>query len=142
MSKRTTYIILALSLIGLAVSAYLWYEYSKPEPLNCVTDCQIVRESKYSKLLGIDLPIYGTLYYIGITAYLLSTFIKRKFLNFETSLFGALVTSGFLFSMYLTFLEAFVIKAWCQWCIVSAICATLIFFIVAFNTFKNSPDLK
>ena len=34
---------------------------------------------------------------------------------------------GVAYSAYLTYLEAFVIHAWCQWCVISAILMTLIF---------------
>jgi uncharacterized membrane protein len=34
---------------------------------------------------------------------------------------------GFLFSGYLTAIEAFVLKEWCQWCVVSAITMTILF---------------
>ena len=40
----------------------------------------------------------------------------------------ALATVGVVFSAYLTYLEAAVIRAWCRWCVVSAILITLIFF--------------
>lgn len=140
LSKRITYIILFFSIIGLLVSGYLWYEYSKPGPLTCVTDCQIVRESKYSKMFGVDLPAFGTLYYVFIVLYTASFLLKRKVYKIETTLFSMILTSGFLFSMYLTYLEAFVIEAWCQWCVISAACATTIFLVNTFASFTSLTE--
>ena len=44
------------------------------------------------------------------------------------ALFGVSAV-GVAFSGYLTYLEAFVIHAWCQWCVISAILVTLIFLL-------------
>jgi uncharacterized membrane protein len=41
----------------------------------------------------------------------------------------ATTTLAFGFSMYLTYLEAFVINAWCRWCVASAIMATVLFLL-------------
>ncbi len=141
LSKKIIYIILFFSIIGLFVSGYLWYEYAQPKPLTCITDCQIVRESKYSKMLGVDLPVFGTLYYVFVVVYTSSFLLKRKVFKFEFTLYSILLTSGFLVSMYLTYLEAYVIKAWCQWCVISAASATTIFLINTFASFNSLTEV-
>ena len=45
---------------------------------------------------------------------------------------------GFLFSAYLSFLEAFVIEAWCVWCVASGILSTLIFVVASIAFFRRS----
>ena len=130
-------IIFVLSLIGLGVSVFLAYEYARPIPIDCPiggTGCEIVRKSAYSSLLGIPLPYYGITYYsILALISILSSSIKMTFLK-RTQFMVA--TFGLLFSIYLTALEEFVIKAYCFWCVTSAIISTVIF-VVALLSYKN-----
>ncbi len=124
-------VIFAFAWVGLLVSAYLAYEYAQPHAIGCtLTDCQAVRVSAYSKILGIDLPYLGIIYFSLICIYLGYLILKRK--NYikhiiERRFFVGYATLGFIFSMYLTYLEAFVIDAFCQWCLISAFAATMIF---------------
>jgi uncharacterized membrane protein len=128
--KKVNIFLIILSLIGLAVSIYLWYLYGRPYRIECtLSDCQSVRESEYSKLLGISLPILGTLYYAGLIVYLVFRTIKPELIkiNYEDVLVTLATSFGFIFSLYLTFIEAFIIDAFCQWCLISALVASLIF---------------
>jgi uncharacterized membrane protein len=127
-SKSFVFFII-LTLVGLSVSIYLTFLYSQPAPIVCVTGCELVRESKYSNFLGISVPIWGVLFYFCVLAI---TFFKQITKHYDflfTITLQTMLTAGFIFSLYLTFLELFVIEAICQWCVVSAICSTLLFLI-------------
>ena len=55
------------------------------------------------------------------------------------TLFG-LATIAFVFSAYLTAIEAFVLRAWCRWCVASAIVATLIF-VCSLTEFRRKGEV-
>lgn len=131
--KSTTpeFYLLILSFLGILVSAYLWISYAAPNPIICFTDCELIRQSEYSNLFGISLPVYGTFFYLAIFIYILVLKLReKKFLKyeFEKTLFFLAALFGFGFSAYLTFIEFFVLHAVCQWCLVSAVLSTLVFF--------------
>jgi uncharacterized membrane protein len=119
-----------LSIIGLGVSIYLTYvEFTHTRALcGPVGDCNAVQSSPYAKLFGV-LPIglVGTIGYIAI----LFAWIWRRFRTDSLAriagpaMFG-MALFGTLFSIYLTYLELFVIHAVCIWCLSSAIIITLL----------------
>lgn len=127
-------LIFVLSILGLIVTVFLAYEYAQTGPIVCPitgTGCDIVRKSQFSKLFNIDLPYYGLVFYSLVAA--LSVWLtnhRHKLLN----LFRALVIfSGVYFGTYLTFLEAFVIQAYCIWCLISFIVSIIIFVICLYD---------
>jgi uncharacterized membrane protein len=137
--KLQIYLLYFFAFVGVLVSAYLWYEYSQPGEITCqIGGCQSVRESEYSSLWGISLPIYGFGYFVTVIIAAMSFLIDRKISKWEKIILVLMATFGFGFSVYLTFLELFVIKAICQWCVVSAVAATGIYFTVysMFNPLK------
>jgi uncharacterized membrane protein/protein-disulfide isomerase len=123
----------AMCCAGLAVALYLSYvEIGRVEAVcGPVGDCNTVQQSTYARLFGI-LPI-GVL---GVAGYILILFAwlvkKKSWGNLKTAaaltLFG-LSTFGFFFSIYLTFLEPFVIGASCSWCLASAVLMTGLFWL-------------
>lgn len=120
-------LIFVFSLLGLTVSAFLLYEYSLSGPVICPAGqgCDIVRASPYSKFFGISIPILGVIFYLGMA--LLSIICSQKLNNktlLKLQLLGAI--SGVGFGSYLTYLEAFVIKAFCFWCVLSYIISFMI----------------
>jgi len=119
-----------LTLIGLGIALYLSYiEYSQTDAIcGPVGNCNAVQRSPYAQLFGI-IPV-GALGVIGYLFILISWLLKefgpqtwRKFL--ALGIWG-MSWFGVFFSIYLTFLEPFVIGATCAWCISSAIIMTLI----------------
>lgn len=129
-NKLKIYALYAFAFVGVLVSAYLWYEYSQPGEVTCqLSGCQSVRESEYAKLLGIDLPVYGFFFYLAICLYAMSLLGNRKRGVIERGAFLAVITGGLGFSIYLTYLEAFVIHAWCQWCVISALMSVGVYFV-------------
>ncbi|CAG1005410.1 Vitamin K epoxide reductase [Anaerolineales bacterium] len=119
-----------LSVIGLGVAFYLTYVETQSVQAICgpVGDCNAVQSSSYSKIWGI-LPV-GLLGGVGYIAILAAWFVGRQRWGWlskyaPVALFG-MALFGTVFSIYLTYLELFVIYAVCIWCVSSAIIITLI----------------
>lgn len=122
MSSFINRAIFVLSLAGLAVSLFLAYEYSKQGPIACPltgSGCDIVRKSDYSNFSGISLPYLGIIYYLTIA--FLTIWLTQNFNKLINAIRLTMAFFGFGFGAYLTFLEAFVIKAYCIWCLTSFI---------------------
>ena len=122
-----------LSLIGLAVSAYLLYISLSESEAFCgpLGDCNAVQTSEYAKLFGV-IPV-GLIGVLGFAA-ILVTWVVGKFGSSQRAASAArtllwLAVAGTLFSLYLTFLEPFVIGATCSWCLVSAALITALLWL-------------
>ena len=126
--------IAVLALAGLFISVYLLlYSLGFYGDLLCgVGSCEVVQTSDYAVFLGVPVSGWGTAWYAGIFALALwlASGDRR-----EASTAGRLLalgaTAGLAFSVYLTLIEAFVLEAWCRWCVVSAVLTTLIFLLAA-----------
>lgn len=112
-----------LALIGLLVALYLWlWKIGFLGTLACGTGgCEEVQLSEYAEFLGVPVALFGVLGYAAIFAVSLAglsrSWIERREPTIAVTILAAV---GFLFTGYLTYLEAAVINAWCQWCLVSA----------------------
>lgn len=118
------------SFVGLLVATYLWYEYQQPSAVGCVVGgagCETVRLSEFSQIAGIDLPVFGILFYLVLAIYVTTRFLDRPVRRFENWGLQLATLFGLIFSVYLTYLELFVIHAICTWCVMSAIAATVLF---------------
>lgn len=125
-------LIAALALIGLFVAMYLLlYKLGYIGTLSCkIGSCEKVNTSPYAVLFGVPVSFWGVLYYVALFSTALAGTTER--FAEDRRVAAALVTLtgwGVLFSGYLTYLEAAVIHAWCQWCVVSAILVVLMFVI-------------
>jgi uncharacterized membrane protein len=113
-----------LSLAGLFVSAYLYlYKIGKIGSLACgAGDCETVQLSPWSQFAGVDVALIGVLGYAGLLV--LSLAALRPGLasrSWPTALQASLAGIGVLFTLYLTYLELFVIRAVCRWCVASGV---------------------
>lgn len=126
-----SWVLPTLSLAGIGVAAYLSYvEISRSEAVcGPVGNCNAVQESPYAYLFGvIPVGILGLLGYLLIlTFWWLRQFRPNIFQKSASLALWGLSWFGVLFSIYLTFLEPFVIGATCAWCLASAVIMTLIF---------------
>jgi len=119
-----------LTIIGLGVAGYLAYVETQAVPAACgpVGDCNAVQASSYAKLFGV-LPVglFGVFGYAAILIVWLWGHLRSDRLADYAPL-GVLgmTVFGVLFSLYLTYLEPFVIKAVCAWCLTSAVIMTLL----------------
>lgn len=134
--SKSTIVALVASIIGFIDSAYLTIVKLTETPIYCTPglgDCASVQNSPYSEIWGIPLSILGALAYLTLIAIYLFGHRIRLIKQYALHLSFGIGLFGFLFSLYLTYLEFFVIKAVCQWCVLSAICMTAIFITTIFQ---------
>lgn len=139
MDKRYSQLAIAITLIGLFVSIYMTiYKITSNEAM-CVgsKDCSVVNASRYSEVNGIPVAVIGI---AGYTAILALLWLEKKpgfFQQNGTMIFFGLSVTGFLFTVYLVFLEVALIKAYCPFCITSQVAMTLIFIISVIRVIKQ-----
>jgi uncharacterized membrane protein len=125
------WLIPVLALIGLGVAAYLSFVEVTDTEAVCgpVGNCNTVQQSPYATLFGvIPVGILGVVGYISILiVWIANRYGPKDWNRATTILLWALALFGVLFSVYLTFLEPFVIGATCAWCLSTAVIMTLIF---------------
>jgi len=135
---------LALSLVGLFDSIYLMWEYTSPaHPMVCMGGgCDVVRASSYSHIVGLPVPVFGMFMY-AFVALLIFLYPLLPTSAARVAQTGVLFITGaaFVFSAYLTGLEAFVIHAWCMWCVLSALLVTAIFALAIVDRLRPAEVL-
>jgi len=129
-----SYVFLAfLGGLGFVLSAYLYRKKTHQKPFTCPLHfrCETVMFSRYSIFLGIPVEFLGMAYY-GITVLSYGFFLVfPTLISFQfVSILTTLTVLAFIFSIYLTLVQAFALKEWCSWCLVSASICTAIFFLV------------
>ena len=121
-------LVLGLAIVGLAVAAYLAYVEATGSLAVCgpVGDCNTVQQSPYARLFGlIPVGVVGALGYVVIgIAWVISRFQAQHLRDMANVTVFSFSFVGTLFSIYLTFLEPFVIGATCAWCLTSSIIIT------------------
>jgi uncharacterized membrane protein len=131
MEKRLSQLAIILTIIGLLVSIYMTIYKLTSNDSMCIGsgDCKTVNASRYAEVYGIPVAVLGVVGYSAILAVLL---LERKpgfFQQNGSLLFFGLSLTGFLFSLYLIFVEVALIKAYCPFCITSQTVMIIIFII-------------
>jgi uncharacterized membrane protein len=92
-----------------------------------VGDCNAVQASPFAKLFGfLPVGLLGAVGYVGIIA---AWFVARSeggLSRIAALLMFAMALFGVLFTIYLTYLELFVINAVCIWCLTSAVLMSIL----------------
>jgi len=119
--------IIALALIGFTDAAFLLAKRLSGTPIPCfiTTGCDEVSKSPYSVLFGVPLSAWGVLFYLG-TGFLALLYIDTKNL-IVAKLIPLATTAGFLSSCYFIYVQKYLIKAFCVYCLLSALVATILF---------------
>ena len=121
--------IAVLALAGLFVSLYLWlHTLGLIGVLQCGTGgCDTVQASRYADFLGLPVALWGVVGYAVVFAVSLVAVQRPDEPRRRPDATVALLASlAFLFTVYLTALELFVIHAFCRWCLGSAAIITVI----------------
>lgn len=122
----------ALAIAGIGVATYIAIAEGGGGSPKCLVGgggCETVAESRYSELAGVSVAVIGI---VGYAILLIAAIVPG-----DVGRFGGFLTAliGVGFSLYLTYLELFVIEAICQWCVASAVLMTLSLVVAAARAF-------
>jgi uncharacterized membrane protein len=121
-----------VALAGMFVALYLTlYKLGYIGTLACaVGSCETVQTSKWATFLGFPVGAWGVAYYVAVFVISLvglsPTWADRRGIS---QLLVTMTALGVVVSLWLTYLELFVINAVCMWCVISAILATALLVI-------------
>lgn len=121
---------LALAIVGIGMASYLAIENLQGKASGiCVGShgCASVQQSEYGKILGTPVSVPGLALYLALALAAGAWLLNWRGLRDQVAVlgfYGALF--GTLFSGFLTYLEGWVIDAWCTWCIASAVLMTVL----------------
>lgn len=112
-------VIALVALIGLADATYLTVEYLSGRTMQCslTSGCSTVLSSEYSKLFGYPISAFGAIAYFTVFSTALLIAFDYKILKSVLLIITMLMA---LASLWLIYLQAYVIGAWCQYCLLSA----------------------
>jgi uncharacterized membrane protein len=141
---RARQAIALLALVGLFVAIYLWLHalgYGGAIKCGGSGACEAVQTSRWAVLLGLPVAFYGVVGYfallvVSIVALRPAALLERKW----NALLAAMASLGFLFTLYLTYVELFLIRAICRWCVSSAVIITLIWIVALLSL--RSPAIR
>jgi uncharacterized membrane protein len=122
-----------LAILGIGVATYIAIAESGGGAPKCLaggSGCETVAESRYAHLAGVNVAV------IGIAGY--AVLLAAALVPGDAGRFGGFLAAlvGFGFSLYLTYLELFVIDAICQWCVASAVVMALSLAVAAARAFS------
>ena len=118
-----------LSLAGIGVSSYLAYHRVFGGSLVCTrwADCDVVNNSVYSLLFGIPVSFIGLAGYLALLALAIAALVTAGTTQRAILLLSLLMAlGGFGLSVWLTYVEIYIIEALCVWCLASAAIITLL----------------
>ena len=121
----------ALIFGGCLTAGYLTYVEFTSSLTICGIDfpgCGTVQSSSYAKLLGFfPVALLGLLGYLAIlAAWIINRSKLERLKPFTAYMQWGLGLFGVVFSMYLTYIEVFILRATCSWCITSAVLMNLV----------------
>ena len=130
------------SLVGLLLSTYLWlWKIGFVGSLACGSgSCEYGQTSRYGDINGVPVALVGVGGYLALLAVSLIGLQPGWDERRGPTLWLAILSGiGVAFTAYLTYIEAFVIHAWCRWCVVSAgiIAAILVTAVVGLRTVRR-----
>ncbi len=118
---------LVTSLLGFADATYLTVQHYTGSTIPCTIThgCDVVTKSIYSQIAGVPVALLGSTFYIVIFALVFFALDQKNVKLLRLA--GRLTIVGFVSSMWFLYAQAFLIHAFCQWCLGSVVTSTMLF---------------
>lgn len=136
-------IMMVLSIIGLVDSLYLYIikiTNNKNLCLQGIGDCWSVNISRFSEIAGVPISLLGAGAYLTL---IILIFLEGRYSFFEQNspllIFG-ITLFGVIYSLYLTYIEIYVIKAICPFCVISAVVMVFLFALAISHLVKTNQQ--
>ncbi len=128
--RKLVMTLLIFSFLGFLNATYLSAEYFVGAVPNCffLHGCELITAGEYSTIGPIPVAYMGLIFYLIIFALVIAyrECGTRKILRY----LGYLTFFGFLFSLWLVYLQSFIIEAFCLYCMISAAMSAVLFVLV------------
>lgn len=132
---------LILVVIGIIIAGYLSYTKLANTSTICVEgdafNCDVVNSSAYSKIAGIPIAYLGLATYLFIGAILLLENRVAFLQEYGIMLLFGVTLFGFMYSMYLIYVQAAILKAFCVWCLGHEVVITLLFILSSVRLYRS-----
>lgn len=142
MDKKMYWASIVLSVVGVAVAAYMTiYKWTSNDSM-CLGsgECATVNASPYSEVYGIPVALVGLVGYLAILAILWLEPRQRFFEEQGPLMVFGMGLAGFAFNIYLVYLEFYVIKALCPFCVASQITMTILFVLAVIRLVRQNAN--
>lgn len=140
--KPLTLASLVLASIGLALSLYLSYVHYNLDALICTgTGCEVVQTSKYSELAGIPLAFMGVAMFVTLISLIIVREKRQEYADLITTAMVVILLTAVLYWAYLTYIELYVLKAVCQWCVYTSIATLLMLIVEGYRWYQNYTSI-
>lgn len=138
MSDRALRLAVALvALVGAGIAGYLTWAHYADAAVICVAGggCETVRSSEYAEVAGIPVALLGLIAYVTILALVAwDAWVARMGAT-------AIAVVGLVFSLYLLAVQAFVLEAFCIWCVANdVLVAPTLAVLTALRLARGDPD--
>lgn len=133
------------AIFGAGVSAYLLVEYTTGQAGLCLTGsgCDEVRASDFAYPFGIPMPIFGVAFYLVAIWLAYRSLSGAHLLGVAPRVLLVVVAvAGVAVSAVLTGLEAFVVEAFCTWCLASAVTSVVLLVAAAGLALTPEPPVE
>lgn len=137
MKKALIGTLILLSLVGFIDALYLSaHSFKSDLTIPCIIfdGCDLVTRSEYSTIMGIPVALLGAIYYALI--FLLLLYYAEKKNPLVIRFLPVISFTAFVFSVWFTYVQIFLLSSICTFCLISALCSTAIF-ILAYITEKR-----
>ena len=113
------------ALIAAMIAGYLTVAHFREALLVCsrLSDCQTVQSSSYAEIHGLPVALLGLILFTLLLGMTIARLLRPDIGNLLTAVIFVSLAGAVTFYAYLTYLELFVIKAMCQWCVASSLAA-------------------
>ncbi len=143
MSKTILIVIILVALIGFADTSYLsakQYVFGQSVPCAVIGGCEQVLTSSYAKIGPIPLAFFGLAFYLAIL-FLAVLYWEGQY-PWIVRMIRVLTILGFAASLVLLGIQAFILNAYCTYCLISAGTSTALFLLAHNHRFRRIPSQK
>ena len=129
------HISLVLVVIGILISGYISFTELTDTSTVCIDsgqiNCDVVQNSVYSTLMGIKITYLGFATYIGLLVLLLLESRVGFLREYGAMIVFGITLFAFMYSMWLVYVQAGILKAFCLWCLSHELTMTILFIVSA-----------
>lgn len=131
-----------LAMVGLGLSSYLTYVHYNIDALVCGTGgCEVVQASKYSEMFGLPIALFGVIMFVGLLAGIVAREILHEYADLISTGMLVVLLTAVIYWAYLSYLEANVIHAWCQWCIATSLVTVTMLVVEGIRWYQSYTEL-